>query len=130
MYGCYRFAIHASYRLYHGWYSSGNPTDLFPSKSADIAEEFLRLNSKESYLNHAIQLFEEGKLQLALHVLDIVLNGAKQDENKIYLKALQLKYDILKLKVQEETSFIAANILDNARYNIKDKIKTLEKKLK
>ena len=25
VYGCYEFAIHATYRLYHGWYDSGNP---------------------------------------------------------------------------------------------------------
>ena len=43
IYGCYRFAIHASYRLYHGWYDSGNPTDLFPSRSIDIAREFLKI---------------------------------------------------------------------------------------
>ncbi|MFX1412740.1 MAG: alkyl sulfatase dimerization domain-containing protein [Promethearchaeota archaeon] len=130
MYGCYRFAIHASYRLYHGWYNSGNPTELFPSKATDIAQEFLKLNSEESYLNHAKKLFEEGKLQLALHILDVVINGINEKKGSIYLKALQLKYDILKIKVEEESSFIAANILDNARYNIKDKIKTIQKQLK
>lgn len=130
MYGCYRFAIHASYRLYHGWYNSGNPTDLFPSKVMDIAQELLKLNNVEIYLNHAKSLFEEGKLQLTLHILDIVINGLKEVNSKTYLEALQLKYDILKIKVQEESSYIATNILDNARYNIKDKIKVLQKRLK
>ncbi|GAF71796.1 unnamed protein product, partial [marine sediment metagenome] len=35
IYGCYRFAIHATHRLYHGWYNTGNPTDLFPARSKD-----------------------------------------------------------------------------------------------
>ncbi|MFX1401930.1 MAG: alkyl sulfatase dimerization domain-containing protein [Promethearchaeota archaeon] len=129
MYGCYRFAIHASHRLYHGWYNSGNPTDLFPSKTVDIASEFLNLNSGETYLNHARKLCSEGKLQLALHILDVVINGTKEKKSKTLLEALQLKYNILKLKVKEETSFIAANILDNARYKIKDRIKALERQL-
>ncbi|MFX1494441.1 MAG: alkyl sulfatase dimerization domain-containing protein, partial [Promethearchaeota archaeon] len=126
MYGCYRFAIHASYRLYHGWYNSGNPTDLFPSKSEDIAKEFLKLNDENTYLNHAKNLFNEGKSQLALHILDIVLKGAEKDHKETLLEALDLKDKILKQKVNEESSFIAANIIDNARYQIKNKIKELK----
>ncbi len=126
MYGCVRFAIHASYRLYHGWYNSGNPTDLFPAKSEEIAKEFLRLNSEENYIEHAKKLFEEGKLQLALHILDIIIKGTDEMHNKILLEALNLKYKILKQKTNDETSFIAANIIDNAAYQIKEKIKDLK----
>ncbi len=126
MYGCVRFAIHASYRLYHGWYNSGNPTDLFPAKSEAIAKEFLRLNSEENYIEHAKKLYEEGKLQLALHILDIIIKGTDEMHNKILLEALNLKYKILKQKANDETSFIAANIIDNAAYQIKEKIKDLK----
>lgn len=130
MYGCVRFAIHASYRLYHGWYNSGNPTDLFPAKSEEIAKEFLRLNSEKNYMEHAKKLYEIGKLQLALHILDIIIKGTDEMHNKILLEALNLKYKILKQKANNETSFIAANIIDNAAYQIKEKIKELERKLK
>jgi len=126
MYGCVRFAIHASYRLYHGWYNSGNPTDLFPAKSEEIAKEFLRLNSEENYIEHAKKLYEEGKLQLALHILDIIIKGTDEMHNKILLEALNLKYKILKQKANDETSFIAANIIDNAAYQIKEKTKDLK----
>jgi len=126
MYGCVRFAIHASYRLYHGWYNSGNPTDLFPAKSEEIAKEFLRLNSEENYIEHAKKLFEEGRLQLALHILDIIIKGTDEMHNKILLEALNLKYKILKQKANDEPSFIAANIIDNAAYQIKEKIKDLK----
>ncbi len=123
MYGCVRFAIHASYRLYHGWYNTGNPTSLFPAKSEEIAKEFLRLNSENNYLEHAKKLYEIGKLQLALHILDIIIKGTDEMHNKILLEALNLKYKILKQKANDETSFIAANIIDNAAYQIKEKIK-------
>ena len=127
MYGCYRFAIHATYRLYHGWYNSGNPTDLFPAKSSDIAKEFLLINSEEKYLEHAKSLYNEGKLQLALHILDIIIQGIKTHNNEFLLEAMKLKYKILRQKTKEESSYIATNILDNAAFQIKNKVKEIEK---
>ncbi|MHA2088543.1 MAG: alkyl sulfatase dimerization domain-containing protein, partial [Promethearchaeota archaeon] len=112
VYGCYRFAIHAAYRLYHGWYNSGNPTDLFPSKSEEVAKELLKINTMEKYLEHAKELLNEGKKQLALHILDIIIKGSKEKNNKIIFKALDLKIEILEEKSQKETSFIAANIIN------------------
>ena len=127
MYGCYRFAIHATYRLYHGWYNSGNPTDLFPAKSTDIAKEFLQINSEEKYLEHAKNLYNEGKLQLALHILDIIIQGIETNNNEFLLEALKLKYKILRHKSKEEPSFIASNIITNAAFQIKNKLKVIEK---
>jgi glyoxylase-like metal-dependent hydrolase (beta-lactamase superfamily II) len=118
------------YRLYHGWYNSGNPTNLFPAKTDDIAREFLRLNSEEKYLEHANKLFSEGKKQLALHVLDIVVKGTDEKNVEHLVEALKLKVKILKEKVQDETSFIAGNIIDNAAYQIKERLKELKKKNK
>ncbi|MCK4252213.1 hypothetical protein KAX97_12255, partial [candidate division WOR-3 bacterium] len=129
IYGCYRFAIHASYRLYHGWYNSGNPTDLFPAKKDDIAREFLKLNSEEKYLEHAKKLYSESKKQLALHVLDIVVKGTDEKNVETLVEALKLKVKILNEKVKNETSFIAGNIIDNAAYQIKERLKELKKKL-
>jgi alkyl sulfatase BDS1-like metallo-beta-lactamase superfamily hydrolase len=129
VYGCYQFAIHAVYRLYHGWYNTGNPTDLFPAKSDDIAQELLKLNTPEIYLKHARKLFNEHKLQLALHILDIVIKGLNED-NTLLLEALKLKYQILKQKVKDEPSFIAGNILNNGALQIKSKIEQLKTTLK
>jgi len=95
-----------------------------------IAKEFLKLNSEENYLEYARKLYEEGKLQLALHILDIIIKGTDDMHNKILFEALNLKYKILKQKANDETSFIAANIIDNAAYQIKEKIKELKIKLK
>ena len=126
MYGSYRFAIHAIYRLYHGWYNSGNPTNLFPAKSNEIASEFLKINSEEKYLNHAKILFNENKFQLALHILDVVIQGT--NDNNTLLDALHLKYKILKEKVKAEPSFIASNIINNGANTIKLRIKDLKRK--
>jgi alkyl sulfatase BDS1-like metallo-beta-lactamase superfamily hydrolase len=126
IYGCYRFAVHAAYRLYHGWYNSGNPTDLFPAKSDEIAKEFLKINTKEAYLEHAENLYESGKSQLALHILDVVIKGSENENNSTLCEALKLKYKILIEKSEEDTSFIASNIINNAALQIKEKLKTLE----
>lgn len=129
IYGCYRFAIHATYRLYHGWYTTGNPTDLFPAKSHDIATELLKLNNEENYLTHAQKLFDQGKLQLALHIIDVIILSQDTVRPNIYLEALVLKNKILKEKVKEESTFIAANIMDNYRFEIRKKIIELRKEL-
>ncbi|MHA1196951.1 MAG: alkyl sulfatase dimerization domain-containing protein [Promethearchaeota archaeon] len=122
IYGCYRFAIHATYRLYHGWYDSGNPTDLFPARKKDVAREFLKIANESQYLSRARLLFEEGKLQLALHVLDILIFS-----RETLIEALQLKFKILKKKVKQEPSFIAKNIINNAANQIKEKLKIIKK---
>ncbi len=127
IYGCYRFAIHATYRLYHGWYDSGNPTDLFPSRRDDIAREILYLNSESVYLEHANKLYSDGKLQLALHILDIIIKGADDKNTKVLVDALKLKLKILKEKIKIESSFIVINILGNGAHRIKTKLKELQK---
>jgi len=127
IYGCYRFAIHATYRLYHGWYDSGNPTDLFPSRTDDIAREILNLNSDSVYLEHANKLYSEGKLQLALHILDIIIKGSDEKNAKVLADALKLKLKILKEKIKVESSYIVTNILENGAHQIKTKLKELPK---
>lgn len=126
-YGCYRFAIHAVYRLFHGWYTTGNPTDLFPAKSNEIAKEFLEINNEEQYLNHAKKLYEEGKSQLALHILDVIIKGSIPDKNSTLLNACSLKSKILTQKVAEEPSFIAKNILRNGIFELKSKMEELKR---
>ncbi len=130
LYGDYRFAIHDVYRLYHGWYDSGNPTDLFPSKSDEIAKEFLKVADEGNFLERAKQLVEEGKIQLALHILDVIIKANDSANPEVLLNALKLKSKILKQKAKEEPSFIAMNIYNTSVLQIKTRIKELRKSLK
>ncbi len=127
-YGCYRFAIHAVYRLYHGWYNTGNPTDLYPAKSDDIAKEFLQINSPEKYLEHGKKLYEQGKLQLALHIIDVIIKGSELINKDVLIEAYDLKSKILKEKAKEEISFIAKNSLLNGASLMKSKKMELKDK--
>jgi len=125
MYGEYRFAIHDVYRLYHGWYDTGNPTDLFPAKSKDIAKELLKINDNITYFNSAKQLFEKGNFQLALHLLDVVIKGSEKS-SEVLLDVYKLKVKILKNQAKDEMSFIAKNILLTGANQLKDRIKELK----
>ncbi len=129
MYGCYEFAIHAVYRLYHGWYDTGNPTDLYPARTSDIAKEFLKVADGIKFLEQAKKNVDQGNLQLALHLLDVIINGSEA-ENALLLEALTLKSKVLKQKAETETSFIASNIINNGAILLQPKIKELKKKLK
>ena len=130
MYGDYRFAIHDVYRLYHGWYDSGNPTDLFPSKSGEVAKEILKVANEGNILERANNLVEEGKNQLALHILDIIIKANDSANPEILLNALRLKSKLIKQKAKEEPSFIAMNIYNTSVIQIKSQIKQLKKSLK
>jgi alkyl sulfatase BDS1-like metallo-beta-lactamase superfamily hydrolase len=126
VYGCYRFAIHAVYRLYHGWYDTGNPTDLFPAKRSEISNELLKICSADIYYSRANELYENGDSQLALHIVDVIINASKNIKPEILLNSYNLKIKILQQMEQEEESFIASNIYLNGINNLKSKIKDLK----
>ena len=119
LYGCYPFAIHAVYRLYHGWYDSGNPTTLFPAKKAEIAQEFLKIAEPQDFIRHSRRLYEAGELQLALHIIDPVIEGLT-DPSPQLTEAKMLKQEILEKKAEETSSFIAANIYQNGIQQLRE----------
>jgi len=113
LYGCPTFAVHSILRRYSGWYN-GNPSTLFPSSQAAIASEVVALaGGPEPLIERAQTLAAEGHkdaLQRALHLLDFVIFDAGEQE----LNARRLKADLLGARAEQETSFIARNILQSA----------------
>ncbi len=130
LYGEYRFAIHDVYRQYHGWYDSGNPTDLFPAKSSAVAAEILKIADEDRILESARQLVADGKSQLALHVLDVLVKADDAADSGKLLEALELKYELIKQKAGEQRSFIAANIYSSSTVQMETRIGELKSKLK
>jgi alkyl sulfatase BDS1-like metallo-beta-lactamase superfamily hydrolase len=113
VYGCYQFAIHATYRLYHGWYDTGNPTDLFPARRSAIAREVLHSAGTEAgsaFFQRAQELASNGDNQMALHMLDFVIQGTEDLEDPVAEAARALKVKLLKQLAKVEPSFIARNI--------------------
>jgi hypothetical protein len=87
------------------------------------------LNSESKYLEHANKLYFEGKFQLALHVLDIIIKGTDEQNIEVLTDALKLKLKILKEKAKTESAFIATNILENGAQQIKIRLKKLQKSI-
>ncbi|MFB0561494.1 MAG: alkyl sulfatase dimerization domain-containing protein [Candidatus Lokiarchaeia archaeon] len=110
IYGCPAFVVHAIHRRYAGWYD-GNPSHLFPSKTTDIAKEVVNLaGGPEILLNRAKALKEAEEIQLALHLVDFVLDNPETSNLK---DARDLKADLLQARADAEPSFIARNIFLN-----------------
>jgi len=108
VYGCPTFVIHGIHRRYAGWYN-GNPSELFPSKSSDIAAEIARLVGAEQLIERTRKLQQEGKIQLALHLADFVVKGTEDAPKR--KEALLLKAELLDARAGAETNSIARNIL-------------------
>ena len=107
VYGCLTFIIHGIHRRYAGWYN-GNPSQLFPSRTSDIASEVARLCQAERLIQRARELQHEGNTQLALHLADLAVKGA--DDTLKRKEALLLYVELLDARADAETNFIAKNI--------------------
>jgi alkyl sulfatase BDS1-like metallo-beta-lactamase superfamily hydrolase len=106
IYGHPYFVVQALLRQYHGWYD-GNPSHLFPSRSRDVAAEVIELvGGAEGVIKRARELEGEGKLQLALHMADFVLDAGSEPRAEV----LELKRSLLERLAEEEKSLIARNI--------------------
>jgi len=115
-YGHPVFVIHDVYRRYTGWYD-GNPSELFPSKSPEIAAELLGLVAPQQLLKRARALQQAGNPQLALHLTDFVIKGSQNvSEQK---EALELKTALLNDRADIEPSLIARHILRSGATIIK-----------
>jgi alkyl sulfatase BDS1-like metallo-beta-lactamase superfamily hydrolase len=107
LYGHPTFVIHGVQRRYAGWYN-GNPSELFPVKSTDIAAEVVKLAGAEKLLQDAKNLQEAGKIQLSLNIIDFVIRGIS--DKRVQKEALKLKSELLKARADVEPSYIARNI--------------------
>jgi alkyl sulfatase BDS1-like metallo-beta-lactamase superfamily hydrolase len=108
MYGCPAYIVRAIHRRYAGWYD-GNPSHLSPSPTPAIAAEVLALAGSRALLGRAEQLRSEGSHQLALHLLDFIIDGTGDDDEK--RQAMRLKSASLKQLASIETIYVSCSIL-------------------
>jgi len=109
IYGCPTFVVHGILRRYAGWYD-GNPSHLFPAPTRAVAAEVLALARGPALLARARALQQDGNVQLALHLVDYVIEAG---DTVLRREALQLKGDLLTARAAIEPSFIARNIFNN-----------------
>ncbi|QQK76579.1 MBL fold metallo-hydrolase [Salicibibacter cibarius] len=79
-YGCLEFVIRGIHRRYTGWYD-GNPTNLSPSPINDVNQAILDLIGNQEKIIESTRYFvSEGNLQLALHLIDLILTENPSDK--------------------------------------------------
>jgi len=108
VYGCPTYIIHGVHRRYAGWYN-GNPSELFPSRSTEIAAEVVGISGADAFIERAKKLEEEGNIQVALHLVDFAIKGAKDVAKR--KEALLLKAELLDARANAEVNTIAKNIM-------------------
>ncbi len=109
IYGCPTFVVHGILRRYGGWFD-GNPSHLFPSRTAAVAREVVALAGAADLLARARSLQQNGEAQLALHLVDYVIDAG---DETLSAEAWELKSGLLAARAASEPSFIARNIFRN-----------------
>lgn len=75
------FLVRGIYHLYAGWFD-GNPANLKPAKTADLASELARLaGGAEKLAERAAALAEDGQTRLAVHLAEFASSAAPEDES-------------------------------------------------
>ncbi|HTR61333.1 MAG TPA: alkyl sulfatase dimerization domain-containing protein [Candidatus Binataceae bacterium] len=108
IYGCTPFVVRDVIRRYAGWWS-GEPSQLFPARRTDHANDIIALCGREALLKRASELKESGELKRALALAEILADAAPEDS-----QATSLNADILNAMAAAEPSFIARNLLRGA----------------
>ena len=106
IYGHPYFIVQGILREYHGWYD-GNASHVFPAKTEEVAAEITGLVGEKALLERARALAGRSDYQLALHLLDFIIDGGSD----LRKEALDLKAQLLQTLADKEPSLIARNIL-------------------
>lgn len=86
------FAVYNIYRWYHGYFDH-NPAHLLPRPEREVNEEIFRLiGDRQTILKRAEELLGQGRAQLALQVLDVLLqhDPKDQDARRLHLRLLEV----------------------------------------
>jgi len=98
------FAVQNIYRWYHGYFDH-NPAHLLPRPDREVNEEIFNLiGDKEAILNRSKELFGQGKAQLAIQVLDVLLKNNPND-----IAARKLRLEILGVLCEEDYCLMSRN---------------------
>ena len=117
IYGCVPFVVRDVIRRYAGWWS-GEPSQMFPAKRKEHANDVIALCTREAMLAKARALKEEGQLKRALAIAEIALNANPSDK-----EAATLNAEILEAMASVEQSFIARNFFAGAARQLRERAK-------
>ncbi len=107
------------YRLYGGWYS-GDPADILPAHSEDVAKELVGICGTNLLLERARALRDGGDLQIACHIASFARKG--DPDNK---EVLMLWRELLRARSEGETSLMARGAFNYAATEAEERLKEL-----
>jgi len=108
LYGCPDMIVRDIYRSENGWWDR-NPTTLHPTHPKEAASAVLSaISDRKSILDKAKSLMESGKVQLALHVIDVLALAPDDDDD--VKEAKRLKSKLLHLRSKDVPSMVSANL--------------------
>lgn len=98
------FAVYNIYRWYHGYFDH-NPAHLLPRPDKEVNNEIVGLiGDNDSIVRRSKELFEKGKAQLALQVLDVLLTNTPD-----HMDARKLRLRILEKLCEEDYCLMSRN---------------------
>lgn len=90
-YGCFDYIVRDVWRSENGWWDR-NPTSLHPARRSEAGSAVFSAVEPEQVLARAQALQAAGDLQLALHVLDLLVDGPI--DHSAVQRARRLKADV------------------------------------
>ncbi len=98
------FAVYNIYRWYHGYFDH-NPAHLLPRPDREVNDEiFSLIGDRKAVLERSGELFKQGKPQLALQVLDVLLKHAPDD-----VEARRLRLELLEVLCEQDSCLMSRN---------------------
>ncbi|NVM37887.1 MAG: MBL fold metallo-hydrolase [Candidatus Lokiarchaeota archaeon] len=98
------FFVYNVYRWYHGYFDH-NPAHLLPRPEKEVMNEIFGLIwDSEKIINRVEELFSKGQSQLALEVLDVLIQSKPAD-----IEARKLRIKLLKAIGENDTCLMSRN---------------------
>jgi alkyl sulfatase BDS1-like metallo-beta-lactamase superfamily hydrolase len=98
------FAVYNIYRWYHGYFDH-NPAHLLPRPQREVNEEIFNLiGDRDAIIDRSRDLLAQGKPQLALQVLDVLLKHNPED-----VEARKLRIELLEVLCEEDYCLMSRN---------------------
>lgn len=104
LYSRTEFFVFNVYRWYHGYFDD-NPAHLLPRPEKEVMQELYKLiGDSEKILKRVKDLFDQDQAQLAIEVLDILIQAAPEN-----IEARKLRIDLLKNLAAEDYCLMSRN---------------------
>lgn len=112
IYGDPTYIVRDLFREENGWWDR-NPTNLHPVSESESTKAVLEaIGDPELVVSRAEELRDEGQVQLALHVIDLV--ALAKGDSPIVMRAREVKAELCRLRAKEVTAFVSKSLYESS----------------